>query len=194
MNIFCTKPLSFGTEFIFMDAGTLLSWLPFAISHIIVEVYGKEIANKIAIFTAIICFGILLIGLIITYIPTTTNYIEQSNHFKYIFNNGPRIIVASFIAYLFSQIINIYIIDKLKNNIKSNIIIRGIFSSIISQFLDNLIFQLLAFAPIGLSLYEMRFYDIGTAIIITTIFEVVFESLFISIFTKKIISKIKEAI
>ena len=190
MNIFANKALSFGTSIIIMDGGLLISWLAFAIPNIILEVYGKRLAKFVSYTVATISFSIFIIGYIITKIPTLSSYSEQSTHFAYIFDNGIRVIISSTIAFILGGLINIHIIDLLKNKTKKdnaiNFFKRALVSSIVGQFVDNFLFQFLAFAPIGLSLYEMKCIDIWTAVISSTIVEVSLESIFIIPFTRNI--------
>lgn len=196
MNIFANKALSFGTPIIIMDGGLLISWLAFAIPNIILEVYGKNLAKFVSYVVATISFTIFIIGYIITKIPTLPSYSEQSMHFAYIFDNGIRVIISSSIAFILSGLINIHIIDILKSKIKNDNAIkffkRAFVSSVVGQFVDNFLFQFLAFAPIGFSLYEMKFIDIWTAVISSTIVEVAIESIFIIPFTRNITLKLSK--
>ena len=42
MNVFCMKPLSWGTDVVFSDGGQTISWIVFLISNVIVEVWGEK--------------------------------------------------------------------------------------------------------------------------------------------------------
>ena len=195
MNIFANKALSFGTSIIIMDGGLLISWLAFAIPNIILEVYGTKLAKTVSYIVATISFTIFILGYIITKIPTLPSYAEQSTHFAYIFDNGIRVIISSSIAFIIGGLINIHIIDAMKSKIKNDnafkFFMRAFLSSVVGQFVDNFLFQFLAFAPIGLSLYEMKFIDIWTAVISSTVIEVLIESIFIIPFTRNITMKLK---
>lgn len=194
MNIFCMKPLSFGSGIIVMDGGLLISWISFAIINIIAETYGSLVARKVTWVSGIVSFVLLIVGVLITFIPTTDIYLDQATHFKYIFSNGIRTYIASTIAYVIGNFVNIFFMvesktkDKKKN--VTTFFIRSVIALLFAQAVDNFIFEALAFAPIGLSIYEMRYGDILTASICSTIVEVTIHAILIVPFTYRIVKKI----
>lgn len=196
MNIFCMKSLSFSTPIIICDGGLLISWLVFLISNVIVEVWGEETSVKIVSFAAFVTFIIMVIGKIIVYIPTLDSYAEQADAFARVFSNGPRTIISSVIAFWIGNFINVDIIAKMKGRVKKDnkflFFIRASFSTLIGQLADNAIFSILAFAPIGLSVYEMAWKDIYTAVLSGTVIELVVESCFVPFITIPLTRKIKE--
>lgn len=190
MNLLCMKPMSFGTDFIWMDGGLLISWIVFLISNVITEVYGKRQAIVVTGIATIVAFCMSVVAAVETYLPTLPEYAEQSEHFANIFSNGPRTIVSSTVAFFVGNVINVEIIDHFRKRAKKNnndngvrFTFRAIISTIVGQLVDNGLFQTLAFAPIGISLYEMRLVDIGTAILTSTAFETVVESFFVGFVT-----------
>lgn len=190
MNFLCMKPLSFGSTFIWMDGGLIVSWIVFLVSNVITEVYGKRTAIIVAGFATAVALFISIIAATEVYIPTLPEYEEQSTHFAYIFSNGPRTILSSALAFFMGNLVNVEIIDKMKKATLSvrqdnsrYFICRAVVSTIIGQMVDNGLFQILAFAPISLSVYEMRWIDIFTAIGSSTILETVVESFFVPFIT-----------
>lgn len=202
MNIFCMKPLSFGSPYIICDGGLLISWGTFLLSNVIVEVWGEEKAKEIVKFSSITTFTFLVLGRLIVLIPTLPSYSEQALSFSLVFSNGPRTIIASVLAFFIGSFINVEIIAKLKRKRKEKkkdnyfyFFLRSSFSTIVGQIFDNAIFMVFAFAPIGLSLYEMAWKDILTSVLSGTVIEVVIESSlvpFITIPLTKHILKLKE--
>lgn len=198
MNIFCMKSLSFGSPIIICDGGLLVSWGVFLISNIIVEVWDEETSMKIITFAAIVSFALMIIGRIIVFIPSLDEYQEQSDAFARIFSNGPRTIIASVIAFWCGNFINVDIIAKIKDRIerksKDNKVLfffRASFSTLIGQLVDNLLFMVLAFAPIGLTVYEMYWRDIISSVLSGTVIELVVESCFVPFITIPITARIK---
>ncbi len=195
MNIFCMKSLSFSTPIIICDGGLLISWLVFLISNVIVEVWGEETSIKIVSFAAVVTFIVMVIGRIIVFIPTLDSYAEQADAFAHVFSNGPRTIISSVIAFWIGNFINVDIISKMKGHVKNDnkllFFIRAALSTLIGQLADNAIFSVLAFAPIGLSLYEMAWKDIYTAVLSGTVIELVVESCFVPFITIPLTRKIR---
>ena len=190
MNIFCMKALSFGTSVILCDGGLLISWLVFLVSNVVVEVWDERTALCLITFAAVTAFVLMLIGRLIVIIPTLPEYAEQANAFALVFSNGPRTIIASASAFWVGNFVNVHIIAKIKKALerkgKDNRVrffLRAAFSTLIGQLADNALFMVLAFAPIGLSLYEMAWFDIMTSVFSGTVIELVIESCFVPFLT-----------
>src|SRR5574344_294690 len=79
MNIFCMKPLSWGTNVVFSDGGKTKSWIVFLISNVIVEVWGEKESIKVISFAAITTFLLLIIGRLLVMVPVLPEYTEQNN-------------------------------------------------------------------------------------------------------------------
>ena len=139
-------------------------------------------------------------------IPKPTDYSFPSGHtaasftaaFALVFSNGPRTIISSIIAFWIGGFINVEIISFMKKVIRKDgkvqFFLRASFSTLIGQLVDNALFMVLAFAPVGLSLYEMMWKDIISSVIIGTAIELLIESCmvpFVTIPLSKHISKIK---
>ena len=190
MNLLCMKPLSFGTGFIWMDGGLIVSWIVFMISNVITEVYGKRRAIVVAGIATVVAFFVSIVAVVEVRIPTLPEYAEQAEHFANIFSNGPRTIVSSAIAFFIGNVINVEIIDRFRkravacnNDSAIRFTFRAVISTIVGQFADNMLFQGLAFAPLGISLYEMRWVDISPAVVTSTFIETTVEAFFIGFVT-----------
>lgn len=190
MNIFCMKSLSFGSSVIICDGGLLISWGVFMISNIIVEVWDERTSMVLISFAAVVSFIVMLIGRLIVLIPTLPEYEEQANAFALVFSNGPRTIIASVTAFWVGNFINVHIIYKIRMKLESRqkdnkvlFFLRAAFSTLIGQLVDNAMFMVLAFAPIGLSVYEMAWFDILTAVLAGTLIELVVESCLVPFLT-----------
>ena len=199
MNIFCMKSLSFGSPIIICDGGLLISWGVFLISNVIVEVWDERTSIVLVTFAAVVSFAVMLIARLIVFIPTLPEYAEQANAFALIFSNGPRTIFASVTAFWVGNFVNVHIIYKIKlaleRKAKDNRIlffVRAAFSTLIGQLVDNVLFMVLAFAPVGISVYEMAWYDIMTAVLSGTVIELVVESCLVPFITIPLVSWIRK--
>lgn len=190
MNLLCMKLMNFGTSFVWMDGGLIISWLVFLISNVVTEVYGKRTAIVIAGFATVVAFFVNVVAALEVYLPTLPEYAEQAEHFAHIFSNGPRTITSSAIAFFIGNAINCEIIDRFRKRAQEKqndngwrFTFRAIFSTVIGQLFDNGIFEILAFAPFGISVYEIRWIDIGTAVVTGTIIETSIEASFVGLIT-----------
>lgn len=199
MNIFCMKALSFGSSVIVCDAGLLISWTVFLFLNVIVEVWDENTAMVLVTFSAVVCLAVMLLAKLIVYIPTLEEYENQAQAFASVFSNGPRTIIASIVAFWIGNFINSHIIYKMRifferkkkdNNLM--FFFRSAISTVFGQFADNTVFMLLAFAPVGLSLYEMEMQNILTAVLYGTMIEFCCETFFVPLITIPLTKKIKK--
>ena len=72
---------------------------------------------------------------------------------------------------------------KNKEGAKGLLFFRAVVSTIFGQFVDNMLFATLAFAPIGLSLFETSWTTILTTSLFGTFMESIIESLFVPFIT-----------
>ena len=194
-NLFEMKTL--GTAaFAFAGGGILLSWATFMIMDITTELFGKKETMKIYTFAGLINLFIVVLSQVVILIPGV--YPEQNAAFAQIFSNGVRTALSSFTAFWFGNFVNMQIMIKLKSKANSNskflLFIRAVVSTIFGQFVDNMLFATLAFAPIGLSLFETSWTTILTTSLFGTCMESIIESVFVPFITIPVTNKIKSII
>jgi hypothetical protein len=127
------------------DAGTILFPLSYIFGDILTEVYGYAKSRRV-IWTA---FSIILFAAIIIFLvqklPPAIDWDGQSAYEK-ILGLTPRIVFASLIAFFAGEFSNSYILAKLKIRTKGKFLwLRTIFSTLIGEGLDTLIFIMIAF-------------------------------------------------
>jgi len=193
-NLFEMKTL--GTEaFAFGGGGGLLSWATFMIIDISTELFGKKDTIKLYTFAGIINLFIVTLAQVIIALPGV--YPEQNEAFRLIFSNGVRTAFASFAAFWVGNYINMTVMIKMKDmcgekDSKFLLFVRAVLSTVVGQFIDNFTFASLAFAPIGLSAFEMEWKHIFTSSCFGTFMETVNESIFVPFITIPVITKLKE--
>ena len=198
MNIFCMKALSFGSSVIICDGGLLISWGVFLVSNVIAEVWDERTSVVLVTFAAVVSFIVMLIARLIVLIPTLPEYEGQAQAFALVFSNGPRTIIASVWAFWTGNFVNVHIIYKIRMALerrnadsKVRFFLRAAFSTLVGQLVDNALFMVLAFAPVGISVYEMAWYDIMTAVLSGTVIELVVESCFVPFLTMPLVKWVR---
>lgn len=194
MNLFDMKTIG-TSNFAFGGCGVLMSWAVFMIMDIATEVYGEKESIRIYTIAGLINLVIVILAQISIALPGV--YPEQNTAFELIFSNGPRTAVSSFIAFWCGNYVNVHIMAKMKANVKDDsakvqFFIRAVLSTLAGQFVDDMLFSTLAFAPIGLSLFEMTWKDIFTSSIIGVFNETVIEMLFVPFITIPLSNKLKK--
>lgn len=138
--------------------GNTLFAASFLSTDILSELYGKKDANtgvRIGILTTL--FFIIFSFLWTNYIPSKNDWAMPS--IKALFSNTPRILIASLVGYGISQAFDVWLYHKWWNLTKAKtgsqqkmLWFRNNFSTLISQFLNIVIFNFGAFFGI----YEIR--------------------------------------
>jgi queuosine precursor transporter len=148
-NITSTKILSLG--WFNFDGGTIIFPLAYIFGDILTEVYGYARARRVIW----VGFGMNLLMVLVFWLvsslpPAADEFaISQSSAFASILGVVPRIVLGSFVAYLFGEFINSYILAKMKIKTKGKKLwARAIGSTVIGQFIDTTIFLLIAFAGV----------------------------------------------
>ncbi|HJF31425.1 MAG TPA: queuosine precursor transporter [Sporosarcina psychrophila] len=150
-NILAVKLFSIG-DWIVLPAAALIYVCTYPLLDVITEAYGKEAARR-TVLTGFIAqlFAILFIWIAIK-LPAAPFY-EHQQSFETIFSAGFRVTIASLVAYLISQNLDVAIFDKLKKRHGTKKLwIRNNASTMVSQLVDTAIFISIAFygtMPLG---------------------------------------------
>lgn len=134
----------FGVKLFEVSVGLLPYPITFLITDILSEIYGKKKANQV-VFAGIFAS---LFSLIIIYVsvkvPSTSWSKVNNEMFNTVFGAAPLAVLASMLAYLFAQFIDIRVYHfwkKLTNG--KHLWLRNNFSTFSSQFIDTLTVLLL---------------------------------------------------
>lgn len=151
--------------------GTIVYTSTFLANDLITELYGLKAARRnilLSFATVIVFLGLMILNLAIK--PN----VELEDHFKeaywatwLLFTPNVIILTASLIAYLLSQLLDIYLFAKIKNFTKSKyLFIRAFISLSIASLLDSLLFNSLAWIilnPSPISWHNMIYSYVITA-------------------------------
>lgn len=134
-----------------MPSATIGYALTYLMTDVIGELYGKKIANRIVQF-GFIC---LIVACVLTRLTLLLPSPYDSNAFSQVFSMSTRIFIASIVAYIISQSTDVYIFHKIRNYSPKFKFIRNNVSTIISQFLDTIIFSFIGFYGIVPNIWGM---------------------------------------
>ena len=130
----------FGNSLFELSVGVLPYPITFLITDLISEIYGKNIANQVVItgiFASFFSMGILLMA---NEVPAIKNSPIDDQTFNEVFALSPIAVLASMIAYLIAQFIDIRIYHFWKNLTQGKMLwLRNNFSTFTSQFVDSLL-------------------------------------------------------
>jgi hypothetical protein len=122
-----------------VSVGLLPYPLTFLITDILSEIYGKKKANDVVIAGIFASFFSLLIIYISKEVPATSWSQVDDKAFVNVFGAAPLAVLASMMAYLFAQFIDIRVYHFWKSYTKGkHLWLRNNFSTFSSQFIDTL--------------------------------------------------------
>ena len=128
----------FGSRLFELSVGILPYPITFLITDLISEIYGKRAANRVVtagIFASFFSMGILLVSDIG---PAMESSPIDDATFTKVFSLSPLAVLASMIAYLLAQFVDIRIYHFWKKLTKGKMLwLRNNFSTFASQFLDT---------------------------------------------------------
>ena len=140
-----------------LSVGILPYPITFLITDIISEIYGKKKANQVVIAGIFASFFSMLIILAANYTLAIEGSPINNELFNKVFGLSPIAVLASMMAYLFAQFIDIRIFHfwKRKTNGK-HLWLRNNFSTFSSQFIDTftVVFLLCSFGVLPWAMFS----------------------------------------
>jgi len=123
-----------------LSVGILPYPITFLITDIISEIYGRKKANQVVVAGIFASFFSMLIIIVANYTPAIDGSPINNVLFTKVFGLSPIAVLASMLAYLFAQFIDIKIFHfwKRKTNGK-HLWLRNNFSTFSSQLIDTLV-------------------------------------------------------
>ncbi len=185
-NLLETKVIQVGG--ITITAGLLVFPISYIINDCIAEVWGFKKARLIIWSGFVMNFFVVALGLLAVSIPAAPFW-EGEEHFNFVFGMAPRIVFASLTAFLVGSFLNAYVMSKMKvASHGRNFSARAVFSTIVGETADSLLFFPIAFA--GIIPMRELFLLMGVQIVLKTMYEIII--LPVTIQVVKYIKKVEE--
>ena len=142
-NIVAVKLVgAFGLVF---DAGTVIFPISYIFGDVLTEVYGFRRARQV-IWLGFLC-NLLAVGVIsLSLILPAASFWEGQAAYERILGYAPRLLTASFCAYLIGELANSMVLSRMKVATEGRWLwSRTIGSTLVGQGFDSLVFVLIAF-------------------------------------------------
>ena len=166
-NTIAVKIVSFGT--FILPAAVFVFPMSYIFGDILTEVYGYRVARRV-IWLGFGCNVIFVFFIWLGQIMPAADFWEGQAAYKAILGFTPRLLAASFIAYLIGEFVNSYIMARLKLLTHGKRLwLRTIGSTIVGQGLDTAVFTVVAFAGTTSFVPLMIIYHWITKVAIETI-------------------------
>lgn len=143
-NKFVTVNLGFKTFVI--SAGVLPYPLTFLITDILSEIYGRKKTNLVVYVGFFASLFVLLILYLGGAFPAIPNSLVSDSDYNTVFQSSWRVVLASMVAYLFAQLIDVRLFHFWKRLTKGKMLwLRNNASTILSQLVDTTLVVLVLF-------------------------------------------------
>ena len=128
-----------------LPAGIIIFPISYIAGDVLTEVYGYDQARKV-IWLGFFCNFIVVVAIWLGKVIPPALFWDGQTAYERILGYAPRILAASFLAYLVGEFFNAFIMSKMKIATKGRWLwTRTIGSTLVGQGLDSLVFITLAF-------------------------------------------------
>lgn len=128
-----------------VPAGIVIFPISYIVGDILTEVYGYRQARRV-IWLGFFCNLIAVLGIVAGQLLPAADFWDGQAAYERILGFAPRLLFASFCAYLVGEFANSYVLSRMKVATSGRFLwMRTIGSTFVGQGLDSLIFILIAF-------------------------------------------------
>ncbi len=147
-NIMAVKVVSF-FGLVYFDAGTITFPFAYMLGDVLTEIWGYRMARRV-IWITFVCNIILVVCTQIgVWMPSPDYLGETAGAYNHIYNYVPRIVLGSLAGFLFGELSNAWVMERIKIKMQGRMLwVRTIGSSMVGYVFDTLPFVLIAFAGI----------------------------------------------
>lgn len=138
-----------------LTCGVLLWPLEFVVTDIVNDYYGQKAVKRISIIAVVLIIYAFLMFYLAINVPASDFWLKSRTDaglpnmqlaFSSIFGQGMWIILGSVVAFLVSQIVDVYIFNRIKKRTGNKMVwLRATGSTIVSQLVDSFIVLFIAF-------------------------------------------------
>jgi len=128
-----------------LPAGTIIFPISYIFGDILTEVYGYRQARRV-IWLGFFCNFIFVVTIWVGQVLPPASFWDGQKAYERILGYTPRLLAASFLAYLVGEFANSFVLAKMKIITKGRWLwTRTIGSTLVGEGLDSLVFMTLAF-------------------------------------------------
>src|SRR5216117_434859 len=163
-NIIAVKQIAIGDWFV--PAGVVIFPLSYILGDVLTEVYGYRSARRV-IWLGFLCNLVVVGAIWVAGLWPAAPFWKDQPAWNSILGFTPRLLMASFLAYLVGEFTNSFVLARMKIFTEGRWLwSRTIGSTVVGEGLDSLVFITLAFANLpSLGLPGPPGFDIPTAIL-----------------------------
>jgi uncharacterized integral membrane protein (TIGR00697 family) len=135
-----------------LPAAIVIFPVSYILGDVLTEVYGYRQARRV-IWLGFLCNLVVVVAIWVGQVLPAASFWDGQAAYERILGTTPRILLASFLAYLIGEFANAFVLAKVKIATRGRWLwVRTIGSTLVGQGFDSLVFIVLAFAgtiPLG---------------------------------------------
>ena len=169
-NVLSAKTFTFGS--VVLPTAVIIFPVVYIVNDVMAEIYGfRKARNIILLGFALNALAVTAYSIAIA-LPAPEYATDGAAAFAATLGSTWRILLASFAAYLVGSLVNAGIMVRMKERLREHLMLRCVFSTLIGEGIDAVIFISIAFA--GTMPVETLLVMIAAQAAFKTVFEIVF--------------------
>lgn len=168
-NIIAVKIVQVGQ--LALPASILIFPITYILNDVIAEVWGFRKARLI-IWSGLAMNAVMALFFWLSIVLPPASFWNDQVPFAHILGSTPRLVAASFAAYLTGSFLNAFVMSRMKVFHKGKYFgVRAVLSTVVGETADSFIFITVAFA--GIFPVQNLLLMIGTQVLLKTLYEVI---------------------
>ena len=144
-NIMAVKVIGLAGLFYF-DAGTITFPFAYMLGDVLTELWGFRTAKRVIWLTFFCNILLVVCTQVGVWLPSPDHLVETASAYNHVFTYVPRIVIASLVGFLFGELSNAWLMERIKQWTRGRRLwVRTIGSSAIAYLFDTVPFVLIAF-------------------------------------------------
>lgn len=164
-----------------VTCGSFIIPLSYIVNDTMVEVYGFKQARAVTMLS-FVCNLLAVVFFTLTLLAPSASTFTMQNQFNAVLGSTPRVLFASFTAYIIGSLSNAWIMEKMKQHDgEKRLGFRCILSTVVGEALDMVIFTFIAFTG------RLPFETMIQIIVVSSVVKIFVETVLYAIATRNVI-------
>lgn len=164
-----------------VTCGSFLIPLSYIVNDTMVEVYGFKQARAVTMLS-FVCNLLAVVFFTLTLLAPSASTFTAQDQFNVVLGSTPRVLFASFTAYIIGSLSNAWIMEKMKQHDgEKRLGFRCILSTVVGEALDMVIFTFIAFTG------RLPLEAMIQIIIVSSVVKILVETVIYAVATRNVI-------
>ena len=164
-----------------VTCGSFIIPLSYIVNDTMVEVFGFKEARRVTLLS-FVCNLLAVVFFTLTLVAPSASTFTAQEQFAAVLGSTPRVLLASFTAYIIGSLSNAYVMQKMKDSDGENRLgLRCILSTVVGETLDMVIFTFMAFAG------RLPLEAMIQIIVVSSVVKILVETVMYAVLTRHVI-------